>query len=108
MDRIPTPVLEECIKAIRHGGINHERIHLRALLDLYQDMPLQILTNESNDVERYRRLEGVRRYFSKEFKVRRELNERARDPKEYVTLGNLKSIQYVSGVPGKVYNPFLD
>ena len=47
VDRIPTPVLEESIKAIRQGRVDRERILLRALLDLYQDMPLQIPTKES-------------------------------------------------------------
>ena len=42
VDLIHTPVLEECIKAIRHGGVDREQIFLGALLDLYQDMPLQV------------------------------------------------------------------
>ena len=33
-DRIPTPVLKGCIKAIRQEGINRERIFLRALMEL--------------------------------------------------------------------------
>ena len=68
VDRIPTPVLEECIKTIRQGGVERERIFLRALLELYQDMPLLIPTKESNDVESYRRLEEVRRYSNKDLK----------------------------------------
>ena len=69
MDRIPTPVLKERIKAIRQGGIDHERTFLRALLELYQDMPLQVPTKESNDIESYRRLDEVRRYSNKELNV---------------------------------------
>ena len=65
VDRIPTPVLEEGIKTIRQGGVERER---RALLELYQNMPLLIPTKESNDVESYRRLEEVRRYSNKELK----------------------------------------
>ena len=61
VDRIPTPVLEECTKTrmdkIRQELIDRERIFLRALLELYRDMPLQIPTKESTDFESYRRLE---------------------------------------------------
>ena len=42
VDRIPTPVLGECIKIIRQGGVDCERNFLRALLELYQCMPLAI------------------------------------------------------------------
>ena len=75
VDRIPTPVLRECIKTIRQGGVDSERHFLRALLELYQDMPLAIPNKESNDMESYRRLEEVRRYSNKELKVSRELIE---------------------------------
>ena len=34
-DRIPTPVLEECVKTIRQGGVDRERNILRTLLELY-------------------------------------------------------------------------
>ena len=61
VDRISTPVLEECIKTIRQGGVDCEQNFLRALLELYQDMPLPIPNKELNDMESYRRLEEVRR-----------------------------------------------
>ena len=108
MDRIPTPVLAECIKTIRQGGVDGERNFLRALLELYQDMPLAISNKESNDMESYHRLEKVRRYSNKELKVSRELIEAVRGQKDYATLGKLKSFQYVSGIPGIAYNPFVN
>ena len=91
VDRIPTPVLRECIKTIRQGGVDSEQNFLRALLELYQDMPLAIPNKESNDMESYRRLEEVRRYSNKELKVSRELIEVVRRQKDYATLGKLKS-----------------
>ena len=102
VDRCPIPVLEECIKTIRQGGVDRERIFLRALLELYQDMPLLIPTKESNDKESYRRLEEVRRYSNKELKVGRESLEAVRDPKDYATLRKLKSFQCVCGIPARV------
>ena len=108
MDRTPTPVLEECIKTIRQGGVDRERNFLRALLELYQDMPLLIPSKESNDMESYRRLEEVRRYSNKELKVSQESIEAVRGQKDYAKLGKLKSFQYVSGIPGVAYNPFVD
>ena len=108
VDRIITPVLGECIKTIRQGGVDCERNFLRALLELYQDMPLAIPNRESNEMESYRRLEEVRRYFNKELKVSRESIEAVRGEKDYATLGKLKSFQYVSGIPGMAYNPFVN
>ena len=69
VDRIPTPVLGECIKIIRQKEVDCERNFLRALLELYQDMPLTVPNKESNDMESYRKLEEVRRYSNKELKV---------------------------------------
>ena len=108
VDRIPTPVLGECIKIIRQKGVDSERNFLRALLELYQDMPLTVPNRESNDMESYRKLEEVRRYSNKELKVNRELIEAVRGQKDFATLGKLKSFQYVSGIPGMAYNPFLN
>ena len=108
VDRIPTPVLEECMKTIRQGLVDRERNFLRVLLELYQDMPLSIPNKESNDMESYRRLEEVRRYSNKELKVSRESIEAVRGQMDYATLGRLKSFQYVSGNPGMAYNPFVD
>ena len=108
VDRIPTPVLGECIKIIRQKGVDCERNFLRALLELYQDMPLTVPSKESNDMESYRKLEEVRRYSNKELRVSRDLIEAARGQKEFATLGKLKSFQYVSGVPGMAYNPFVN
>ena len=107
VDRIPTPVLGECIKTIRQGGVDGERNFLRALLELYQVIPLAIPNKELNDMESYRRLEEVRRYSNKELKVSRELIEAVRGQKDYTKLGKLKSFQYVSGIPGVAYNPFV-
>ena len=102
VDRIPTPVFEECINTIRQGGVDRERIFLRALLELYQDMPLLIPTKESNDIESYRRLEEVRRYSNKELRVGPESMEAVRDLKDYATLRKLKSFQYVCGITARV------
>ena len=103
VDRIPTPVLRECIK-----GVDCEINFLRALLELYQDMPLVVPNRESNDMESYRKLEEVRRYSNKGLKVSRELIETVRGQKDFATLGKMKSFQYVSGIPGMAYNPFVN
>ena len=102
------PVLGECIKIIRQKGVDCERNFLRALLELYQDMPLTVPSKESNDMESYRKLEEVRRYSNKELKVSREFIEAVKGQKEFATLGKLKSFQYWSGIPGMAYNPFVN
>ena len=108
VDRIPIPVLAECIKIIRQKGVDCERNFLRALLELYQDMPLVVPNRESNDMESYRKLEEVKRCSNEGLKVSRELIETVRGQKYFATLGKLKSFQYVSGIPGMAYNPFVN
>ena len=81
---------------------------VRFVVELYQDMPLTVPNKESNDMESYRKLEEVRRYSNKELKVSRELIEAVKGQKEFATLGKLKSFQYVSGIPGMAYNPFVN
>ena len=108
VDRIHTTVLAECVKTIRQGGVDGERNFLRALLELYQHMPLAIPNKESNDMESFRRLEEVRRYSNKELKVSRELIGAVRGQKDYATLGKLGSFRYVFGIPGMAYNPFVN
>ena len=86
VDRIPTPVLEECVKTIRQGGVDRERKFLRALLELYQDMQLLIPSKKINVIESDRRLEEVRRYANKELNLSRESIEAVRQQKDYATL----------------------
>ena len=50
----------------------------------------------------------MRRYSNKELKVSRELIEAVRGQKDYATSGKLKSLQYVSGIPGMAYSPFVN
>ena len=59
-------------------------------------------------MESYRKLEEVRRCSNKELKVSRELIEAVKGQKDFATLGRLKSFQYVSGIPGMAYNPFVN
>ena len=56
VDCIPTLVLVECLRVFRQGRVKRERILLRALLELYQDMPLEISTKELNEIGSCRRL----------------------------------------------------
>ena len=50
----------------------------------------------------------MRRYSNKELKVSRELIVAVMGQKDYATLGKLMSFQYVSGIPGLAYNPFVN
>ena len=56
VDLIPTPVFEECVKAIRQRTTKREKILLRTLLELFQDMPVRIPAKELNDLDSYGRL----------------------------------------------------
>ena len=100
VDVITTLVLEEWVKAVRQRGAKSEEVLLKALMELYQDMPLRFSAKELSKFNSYRKLEEIRRYSIKELKVTRELLERVRSLKEYAT-GKQSSFQYVRGVPGR-------
>ena len=51
VDSIPTPVLEECVKTTRQRSMKRQEVLLRALLELYQHMPLRTATKELNDLD---------------------------------------------------------
>ena len=53
VDRMPTPVLEECVKAIRQRGLGREKVLLRALAEFFQNMPLRIPAKELKDLNSY-------------------------------------------------------
>ena len=75
------------------GGVDSERNFLRALLELFQAMPLSMPNKESKGMETFRRLDEVRRYSNKELKVSQDSIEAVRAQKEYATMRKLKSIQ---------------
>ena len=108
VDRIPTPVLEECMKAIRQRGAKREEVLLEALMELYQNMPQRIPAKELSDLDSYRRWEEIRSCSNKELTVTKELLERIRNLKVYAKLGKQISFQYVPGVPGMANNPFVN
>ena len=108
VDRIPTHVLEECVKAIRQRGAKREEVLLRALMELYQNMPQRIPAKELSDLDSYRRLEEIRSCSNKELTVTKKLLERVRSLKVDAKLGKQTSFQYVSGVPGMANDPFVN
>ena len=108
VDRIPTPVLEECAKTIRQRSLKREEVLLRALLERYQDMPLRIPAKGLNDLDSYKRLEEVKMCSNKELTVTRELMEKDQSLEEYATLGKRRSFQYVSGFPGMAYKSYVN
>ena len=100
VDGITTLVLEECVKAVRQRGAKSEEVLLKALMELYQDIPIRFSAKELTEFNSYRNLEEIRKYSIKELKVTKELLERVRSLKEYAT-GKQRSFQYVPGVPGR-------
>ena len=96
------------IQKLLHESPRRKRIDETMRVPSLSTLPEEEWDKESNDMESCRRLEEVRRYSNNELKVSRELIEAVRGQKDYSTLGKLKSFQYVSGIPGMAYNPFVN
>ena len=67
-----------------------------------------LISKDDSAIAWAKRKEEVRRCSNKELKVSRELIEAVKGQRDSATLGRLKSFQYVSGIPGMAYNPFVN
>ena len=91
VDFMPTPVLEECVKAIRQRGAKSEEVLLRALLELYQDTPLRIPAKELNDLDSYRKLKEIKICFNKDLRASRGLLDCWKGPRNWNNMCHLGS-----------------
>ena len=78
------------------------------ILNVYQSTGIEKEDGSRLSLESHRKLDEVRRFYKKKFEEEHDVHRNLTSPEQYSRLGEKRDCQYVSGVMGIAYNPFLD
>ena len=79
------------------------------ILNVYQSTGIEREEDGSRQsLESHRKLDEIRRFYNKKFEEKHDVHRNLASPGEYLKLNKKGEYQYVSGVMGMAYNPFLD
>ena len=77
------------------------------ILNVYQSTGIEKEDGSRLSLENHRKLDAVRRFYNKKFEEH-DVHRNLASPEQYSRLSEKGEYQYVSGVMGIAYNPFLD
>ena len=78
------------------------------ILNVYQSCGIEKEDGSRLSLENHRKLDEVRRFYNKKFEEEHDVHRNLASPEQYSRLSENGEYQYVSGVMGIAYNPFLD
>ena len=78
------------------------------ILNVYQSTGIEKEDGSRLSLENHRKLDEVRRFYNKKFEEEHDVHRNLASPEQYSRLSEKGGYQYVSGVMGIAYNPFLD
>ena len=78
------------------------------ILNVYQSTGIEKEDGSRLSLENHRKLDEVRRFYNKKFEEEHDVHRNLASPEQYSRLSEKGEYQYVSGVMGIAYNPFLD
>ena len=78
------------------------------ILNGYQSTGIEKEDGSRLSLENHRKLDEVRRFYNKKFEEEHDVHRNLASPEQYSRLSEKGEYQYVSGVMGIAYNPFLD
>ena len=78
------------------------------ILNVYQSTGIEKKDGSRLSLENHRKLDEVRRFYNKKFEEEHDVHRNLASPEQYSRLSEKGGYQYVSGVMGIAYNPFLD
>ena len=85
-----------------------ERRILAVILSVYQCTGIEKEDSSRHSLENHRKLDEIRRFHNKKFEEGHDVHRNLASAGEYSRPNNKGEYQYVSGVMGIAYNPFLD
>ena len=93
---------------LKEGDERAKALLLIALLDFHQSKPMRVNLKEPVELEPMKKIDEIRRFSKKEMRLTKESMEAL--PKSYEYCGPIrkKSYNYVSGIVGMAYNPFIN
>ena len=90
------------------GSKTVERRVSTVILNVYQSNGIEKEDGSRLSLESHRKLDEVRRFYNKKFEEEHDVHRNLASPEQYSRLNEKGEYQYVSGVMGIAYNPFLD
>ena len=90
------------------GSKTLERRVSTVILNVYQSTGIKKEDGSRQSLESHRKLDEIRRFYNKKFKEKHDVHRNLAPPGEYSKPNKKGEYQYVSGVMGMAYNPFLD
>ena len=85
-----------------------ERRVSTVILNVYQSTGIEKEDGSRQSLENHRKLDEIRRFYNKKFEEKHDVHRNLASSGEYLKPNKKGEYQYVSGVMGMVYNPFLD
>ena len=90
------------------GSKTLERRVSTVILNVYQSTGIEKEDDSRQSLESHRKLDEIRRFYNKKFEEKHDVHRNLAPPGEYSKPNKMGEYQYVSGVMGMAYNPFLD
>ena len=90
------------------GGKTLERRVSTVILNVYQSTGVEKEDGSRQSLESHRKLDEIRGFYNKKFEEKHDVHRNLAPPGEYSKPNKKGEYQYVSGVMGLAYNPFLD
>ena len=90
------------------GSKTLERRVSTVILNVYQSTGVEKEDGSRQSLESHRKLDEIRRFYNKKFEEKHDVHRNRASSGEYLKLNKKGEYQYVSGVMGMAYNPFLD
>ena len=78
------------------------------ILNVYQSTEIEKEDGSRKSLESHRKLDEIRRFYNKKFEEEHDVNRNLASSGEYSRPNKKGEYQYVSGVMGMAYNPFMD
>ena len=90
------------------GSKTLERRVSTVILNVYQSTGIEKEDVSRQSLESHRKLDEIRRFYNKKFEEKHDVHRNLASSGEYLKPNKKGEYQYVSGVMGMAYNPFLD
>ena len=90
------------------GSKAMERRVSAVILNVYQSTGIEKEDGSRQSLESHRKLDEIRRFYNKKFEEKHDVYRNLASSGEYLKPNKKGEYQYVSGVMGMAYNPFLD
>ena len=108
---IMSVMTDSTILAYQQRAIGSKTVERRisaVILNVYQSAGIEKEDGSRQSLESHRKLDEIRRFYNKKFEEGQDVHRNLASSGEYLKPNKKGEYQYVSGVMGMAYNPFLD